>query len=267
MSKNGKLIFKTYDPYITSPFGYREAIYDNNGKLVAKAGGHNGVDYGTNANKLPQYAITDGVVIGCGTDSTKAKYVYVQYDKLGYIGLHYHLDSINVKNGQKVNENTVIGKTGMTGNTTGIHLHYGWYKIAEHKKAFNSRKWEDFEAYNYSGDVKVTPVVDRNESINQIKVVASQLRVRTEHNTTSTAIGYAVVNGIYNCYETYKDANYTWYRIADNQWIASDGTWVEVLEVIDYKKLYEELKVTTNNMQKTIMDLEDRLHKINELSQ
>lgn len=267
MSKNGKLIFKTYDPYITSAFGYREAVYDNNGKLVAEAGGHNGVDYGTNGNKLPQYAIADGVVIGCGTDSTKAKFVYVQYDKLGYIGLHYHLDSIKVINGQKVNKNTVIGNTGSTGNSTGIHLHYGWYKIAEHKKVFNSRKWEDFEAFNYPSEISVTPSVDRDDNVNQVKINVAQLRVRTEHNTTSTAIGYVKLDAIYNYYETYSDGTYTWHRIADNQWIANEGTWVEVLPKADYKKLYEELKVTANNMQKTITDLEDRLHKINELSQ
>lgn len=39
--------------------------------------------------------------------------------------LHYHLDSIKVKAGQTVNENTILGYTGKTGKATGIHLHLG----------------------------------------------------------------------------------------------------------------------------------------------
>lgn len=144
MSKNGKLIFKDYDPYVTSAFGYR--IHPITGQRQSF---HQGVDYGTNNQKLPQYAIEDGVVTGCGTDGTGAKYVYVKYPRLGKTGLHYHLDSYRVSNNQKVNANTIIGYTGTTGNSTGIHLHFGWFPTEDRNKAWNSKRWEDFEAYNY----------------------------------------------------------------------------------------------------------------------
>ena len=150
MSKNGKLIFKNYDPYITSPFGYR--IHPMSGKNQF----HQGVDYGTNDKKLAQYAIEDGEVTGCGTDSTGAKYVYVKYPRLGKTGLHYHLDSISVKNGQKVNSNTIIGYTGATGQATGIHLHFGWFKTENRNKAWNDKGWEDFEKYEYKAPETTT---------------------------------------------------------------------------------------------------------------
>ena len=156
MSKNGKLIFKNFDPYVTSKFGYRDAIYKN-GKLISKAGGHDGVDYGTNAKKLPQYPIEDGVVLKCGTDSTKAKFVEVYYPRLAMVGLHYHLDSYVVKKGQAVNANTILGYTGTTGNSTGIHLHYGWYPYANRNKAWSKRGWLDFEKYEYYPPVKEEP--------------------------------------------------------------------------------------------------------------
>ena len=155
MSKNGKLIFKTYDPYVTSKFGYRAAIYKN-GKLISKAGGHDGVDYGTNGKKLPQYAIEDGKVLGCGTDSTKAKFVYVYYPRLKHVGLHYHLDSIKVKKGQKVTAETIVGTTGTTGNSTGIHLHFGWFPYKNWGKAWAKRGWKDFEKYVYEPE----PVIE-----------------------------------------------------------------------------------------------------------
>lgn len=162
MSKNGKLIFKNYDPYVTSKFGYREAIYKN-GKLISKAGGHDGVDYGTNGKKLAQYAIEDGKVLGCGTDSTKAKFVYVYYPRLAMVGLHYHLDSYSVKKGQAVNANTILGYTGTTGNSTGIHLHYGWFPYKNWGKAWNKRGWLDFEKYEYNPPVVEEPKEEPKE--------------------------------------------------------------------------------------------------------
>ena len=143
MSKNGKLIFKNYNPYITSSFGYR--IHPISGKSQF----HQGVDYGTNEEKLPQYAIEDGEITGCGKDLTGANYVYVNYPRLGKTGLHYHLDSYTVKNRQKVNGNTIIGYTGSTGQTTGVHLHFAWFPTEDRSKEWNSKRWEDFEKYEY----------------------------------------------------------------------------------------------------------------------
>lgn len=151
MSKNGKLIFKNFDPYITSPFGYR--IHPINKVMQF----HQGVDYGTNNQKLPQYAIEDGVVTGCGTDSTGAKYVYVKYPRLGKTGIHYHLDSYTVKNNQKVDANTIVGYTGATGRVTGIHLHFGWFPTEDRNKAWDKKRWEDFEAYEFPKEEESKP--------------------------------------------------------------------------------------------------------------
>ena len=116
MSKNGWRLFKNYDPVITSPFGARDAVYDSAGNLISPAGVHYAVDYGTNAQKLPQYALEEGIVKDCGiyASDNNAKYAYIEYPRLGYIGMHYHLDSISVAKGQTVNANTIIGYTGMT---------------------------------------------------------------------------------------------------------------------------------------------------------
>ncbi len=43
---------------------------------------------------------------------------------MGLFTSYYHLDTINVKNGQKVTKGTVIGTVGTTGFSTGPHLHY-----------------------------------------------------------------------------------------------------------------------------------------------
>jgi murein DD-endopeptidase MepM/ murein hydrolase activator NlpD len=143
---NGEKLFRGFKPYITSPFGYRDAIYSNR-KLIAPAGNHNGVDYGTNGKNIPVYIIKGetGVVRSYGVDVTGAKFVYIDYPRLGYTALYYHLNSYNVVKGATLDDTVSIGVTGKTGNATGVHLHFGWFKTS----TFNNKKWEDFEKYQF----------------------------------------------------------------------------------------------------------------------
>lgn len=122
MSQISNLIFHGKPHKLSSPYGYRDIIKTSNGNTSPF---HNGADYSTYGKKIAQYAIEDGTVLSCGIDYAfgQAKYVWVKYSRLGVKMLHYHLDSIKVKTGQKVNKNTVLGYTGKSGKATGIHLH------------------------------------------------------------------------------------------------------------------------------------------------
>lgn len=137
MSVVSNLIFHNAKHYVTSPYGYRKSLTTSAGNTGTF---HNGTDYGTNAKKIAQYAIEDGVIYSCGTASDGAKFVWVTYDRLGVRMLHYHLDRISVKKGQKVTKNTILGYTGKTGKSTGIHLHLGIKKIS-------TGTWVDPEAW------------------------------------------------------------------------------------------------------------------------
>ncbi len=156
-----KLIFKGNENeiYITSPYGSRPTITTTAGETAPF---HNGVDYGTNGKKLPQYAIEDGTVLSCGTDYDNggALYVWISYPRIGKKLLHYHLDSIAVKKGQKVEKGTLIGKTGMTGKATGVHLHLGVKDII-------TDKYEDPEAFGkkYTEPVEYLKKGDHNNKV------------------------------------------------------------------------------------------------------
>lgn len=120
---------------------------------------------------------------------------------------------------------------------------------------------------------KVTQVVERNENIPQIRVIVDNLRVRTGHSTNSSVLGFVQNKGIYNDLEVCKEKDYVWHRIDDNQWIADNGEWLEMLPVTDYKKLYESSLNTIESLNKqisaqndTINNLSEKLNKINELS-
>jgi len=128
------------DYYLTSPFGKRVD------PITGKISYHNGCDYGTHGNKWAQYALEEGVVENVFLDQYNAKDIWVRYEKLGYRCLHGHLDSFNVKKGDKVNHETILGYTGMSGKATGIHLHLG-------VKYIGKDGWVDPESIDYQDHI------------------------------------------------------------------------------------------------------------------
>jgi len=116
--------FKRADWYVTSNFGWRKHPVTGEMKF------HNGTDYGTHGQKWPQYAVEKGTVIQAGKAADGALFCWVQYPAAGIRCLNYHLDSLRVKTGQAVDESTILGYTGTTGNSTGIHLHLGLKRMA-----------------------------------------------------------------------------------------------------------------------------------------
>lgn len=164
--KLAERIFRRKDYYITSPFGTRKDPISG----VTKQ--HNGCDYGTNLENWEQYALEDGEVIAIQTGikdkDTKGgygNYVKVKYPRLGIQLLHAHLKEVKVKNGQKVDKNTILGLTGTSGYSTGIHLHLGLQKIG-------SSTWLDPEQYDYieGGEIMNFKVGDIVYALENIKL-------------------------------------------------------------------------------------------------
>lgn len=157
MSKLSQQIFKDAKHKISSPFGKREVISTSKGNTSPF---HSGTDYSTYGVKLPQYAVSDGTVTSCGIDKNYggAKYVWIMYKNLGVNMLHYHLDSISVKSGQKLKKGDLIGYTGKTGRATGIHLHLGIKRIGS-STYIDPEKWSknEFEKAAKSDGGKNSP--------------------------------------------------------------------------------------------------------------
>ncbi len=242
MSKNGKLLFRNYDPYITSPFGYR--INPVSGVRAL----HAGVDYGTNDKNIPTYGIDNGVVVKTGFQKALGNYVYVNYPKLNHGALYQHLDSIKVSKGEKVTKDTVIGITGATGEVTGIHLHFGWFPSSDVNKDWYSINFEDYEKYVFPMEIEVIgkPVI-RDETKDQIEVIINNLYAR--NNPNGNILGY-IKEGIYNILDSKVDGDYTWYKIDDNYWIAYTDTYAKLYkkkEEVEEKEEKEEPKEDLDN--------------------
>lgn len=268
---NAERLFHTLDDiFISSPYSNRISPITGDREF------HEGVDYSANGKSIPIYALDDGEVLYEGYDnSTGAIICYIRFPKLDdHVGLYYHLANTVINKGDKVTKDTKIGMMGSTGYSTGNHLHFDWFKYSDYNKGFYDREYEDFNEYIFPENrIKVTAPVERNENINQIRVIVDNLRVRTGHSTNSSILSFTQNKDIYNDLETYNDGTYIWHRIDKEQWIADNGEWLEVLPVTDYKKLYESKLSMIESLNKqistqndTINNLNEKLSKINKLS-
>lgn len=111
---------------ITQEWGVNPADYARFGLK-----GHNGVDYGTPTG-TSIIAPHSGKVIESAFDQYGyGMYVKIENDVEGSILAH--LDHFTVNAGDTVSEGQEIGISDNTGNSTGPHLHWGYYRMPRNK--------------------------------------------------------------------------------------------------------------------------------------
>lgn len=100
----------------TSGFGMRRHPISGRTKM------HNGLDWAAGRG-TPILAAGDGIVTEAGRMSGYGKIVIIEHD-FGLETYYAHLNSIDVREGQRVSRGQKIGGMGTTGRSTGVHLHY-----------------------------------------------------------------------------------------------------------------------------------------------
>jgi murein DD-endopeptidase MepM/ murein hydrolase activator NlpD len=103
--------------YLTSPFGYRADPFT--GELQF----HRGIDLAAPLG-TPVRAALDGRVVVVGRDPSIGNYVLISHQVVGFSSLYGHLSQIYVKYGAIVTRGQKIGTVGITGRSTGPHLHF-----------------------------------------------------------------------------------------------------------------------------------------------
>ena len=101
---------------ITSPFGMRPNPF------TGKPQKHNGLDLAAPAG-TEVYAARGGKVTEMGTDPVYGNYIIIAHDN-NWASLYGHLSSFSTSRNSTVTVNSVIGKVGSTGQSTGPHLHF-----------------------------------------------------------------------------------------------------------------------------------------------
>lgn len=207
--------------------GYGNRIITINGKTDSNF--HNGLDI-NNSDQNEICAFADGQVVELvnnrdGYSNTKGNYVIIKHDKGKSIYQHLKCGSVCVKVGDLVKQNQTIAIKGKTGYATGVHLHFG---------VMIGTKWVDPTPYVKGecliNDIKISlpNPVERNDKVDQIEVLITNLRCRTQPVLDkNNVIGFAKV-GYYNLINKTSDGTYMWYEIEKDKWVADNGTWLKI---------------------------------------
>ena len=107
--------------WLSSPYGWRDSPFSTGKRTF-----HGGLDMATSQG-TPIYAALDGKVTATGYNETYGNYVIISHHS-GYKTLYAHMSTVNCKKGNFVYTNTMIGRVGSTGMSTGPHLHFTVYK-------------------------------------------------------------------------------------------------------------------------------------------
>lgn len=102
--------------------------------------------------------------------------------------------------------------------------------------------------------------VERNTEVNQLKVLVDDLRVRKEPSTNAEVLGMAQKGGIYNDLEQVNANGYVWHKIAQNQFIAFNSEWVELLPKQENEEVIR-LKAEIELLNKQNKELTERIEK------
>lgn len=83
---------------------------------------HGGLDIAANRNE-PVRATAYGVVSRTGVNANLGRFVDINHQN-GYVTRYGHLSKVLVENRKRVVRGEIIGRVGMTGKTSGYHIHY-----------------------------------------------------------------------------------------------------------------------------------------------
>lgn len=108
--------------------------FGQNPDLYAKFGlrGHNGLDYGL-SNGTDVLAPHSGKIIEVANDPAGyGNYIKIENDKEGSVLAHLKDSLVSV--GSSVTEGQLIAHSNNTGNSTGPHLHWGYYVFPRNRQ-------------------------------------------------------------------------------------------------------------------------------------
>lgn len=157
--------------------------------------------------------------------------------------------------GKVINQGDIFYQEGTKGQATGNHVHFecgkgkftgsGWYNNGGGWDIINGKApteclWIDDSyqilnnmGYNFRNTKELEPKylgtpIERDESIDQVRVFDTTTVLRARNNPNGEVLGY-MNSGIYNLLERKSDGDYEWFKVEENLWFAYSADWCEVL--------------------------------------
>ena len=251
-----------------------------------------GKDSGIESIKAPFTGVIKRIYKGyvVWLESTnKVKYADGTEDYMTVMLMHDN-DTTDLKVGQTIKQGQIFYQEGTTGYATGNHIHLacgkgkytgnGWYENSNGNWCINNQydvtkalfildscKIKNAGGYNW---VKtntlivdnITKNVERDENMEQVEVLVEQLRVRKEPNLKGDILGYAK-KAIYNVLDKKEADGYLWFKIAENQWIATseEQGWTKYYPATNYEKLYKEADEKIKLLEAEVSALKEKIEK------
>ena len=103
--------------FLTSSYGSRSDPTGFSGSF------HDGIDLG-GTSSTPILSSRAGTVVQSSFDGSAGNYAIIDHGD-GYFSYYLHMSVISTSVGQTVSAGQTIGTMGTTGNSTGVHLHFG----------------------------------------------------------------------------------------------------------------------------------------------
>jgi murein DD-endopeptidase MepM/ murein hydrolase activator NlpD len=186
-------VFACSDPVpghvVDSPYGLRRLPWERQGRL------HEGVDIAA-PKGAPVLAVAGGVVVRTGDSPTYGRFVEIRHGEAGLTSFYAHLGKIErtAQAGAYLGQGTVLGRIGLSGTSTGPHLHFEIRRDGKalNPQAFLDRRFETpadlpIKAASYvSPHVHVAEVSFIPESKRALMAEATPLRGRHGHRVRQT---------------------------------------------------------------------------------
>ena len=220
-------------------------------------GKHYGLDLGFRSSSdkefgpnMPIYASADGVVYATKdkdrTGKSWGNYVKIKHNDNTYT-MYAHLKegSIKVKKGDKVYQAQQIANMGASGEVTGPHCHFEIYMGGATTNyrvdplpltyAFPDQIVCDSDKNVVKYYVPVVKPVERDENVNQLRILKEKLRIRKNPSLKADILDFAQKGGIYNDLEKKEAEGYIWHKIGNDNWLAQVDGYVELLPKVEFK--------------------------------
>lgn len=156
---------------LTQPYGNAHLSKDAQGNSINPYArfnllGHNGLDYAlpTGTDVLAPHS---GKVIEVAFDTGYGNYIKIENDKEGSVLAH--LKDVLVPIGSAVTEGQLIAHSNNTGNSTGPHLHWGYYTFPRNRQN------------GFNGFIDQLPLLKVSIASDQQKII-DQLRKERDDN-------------------------------------------------------------------------------------
>ena len=218
----------------------------------------------------------------------KVKYADGTEDYMTLMALHDNsVTSLYV--GKVIKQGEIFYQPGIKGKVTGPHIHMavgkgkftgnGWSKNSYGNWPINNQYDITKALFVHTGVKQTNPMydwketstlivdnitknVERDESMEQVEVLVEQLRVRKEPNLKGDVLGYAK-KAVYNVLDKKEADGYLWFKIAENQWIATNEKegWTKHYPATNYEKLYKEADEKIKLLEAEVSALKEKIEK------